>query len=104
MPGPNGEDLGYRSPIDNTPITIPDADSDNFSTLLDVYRKFKVELKDLQHINAFDTLKAEDKDKAAGVLLRQVDAKQEAFRILEPLFLQLESAVQDVKKANEGGN
>lgn len=98
----NPEDLGYRSPIDTTPVKVPDADSDNFSTLTDVYKKFKVEMKNLQHINAFDTLKAENKTKAAQVLLRQVDAKQEAFRILEPLFLQLESAVQDIEKVQKG--
>ena len=98
----NPEELGYRSPIDTTPATVPDADTDNFSTLEDVYKKFKVEMKNLEHINAFDTLKAEDKEKAVGVLLRQIDAKQEAFKILEPLFLQLESAVRDVKKAQKG--
>lgn len=98
----DSEELGYRSPIDTTPVKVPDADSDNFSTLTDVYKKFKAELKDLQHINAFDTLKAENKTKATQVLLRQIDAKQEAFRILEPLFLQLESAVQDIEKAQKG--
>lgn len=98
----NPEELGYRSPIDTTPVTVPDADTDNFSTLEDVYKKFKAELKNLEHVNAFDTLKAEDEDKAAKVLLRQLDAKQEAFKILEPLFLQLESAVRDVKKAQKG--
>ena len=98
----NPEDVGYRSPIDTTPVSIPDADSDNFSTLVDVYRKFKQEIKDLEHTNSFDVLKAEDEDKASKVLLRQVAAKQEAYRIVMPLFLQLESAVQDVKKANEG--
>ncbi len=98
------EEVGYRSPIDNTPAKVPDADSDNFSTLIDVYRKFKAELKGLEHINAFDTMKLEGKTKAAAILLRQLDAKQEAYKILMPLFLQLESAVQDVKKANEGEN
>lgn len=98
------EEVGYRSPIDNTPARVPDADSDNFSTLIDVYRKFKAELKGLEHINAFDTMKLEGKTKAAAILLRQLDAKQEAYKILMPLFLQLESAVQDVKKANEGEN
>ena len=98
----DNEELQYRSPIDTTPATVPDADSDNFSTLEDVYKKFKKDLKDLEHVNAFDTLKAEDKEKATEVLLRQIDAKQEAFRILQPLFLQLESAVQDIKKANRG--
>ena len=98
------EEVGYRSPIDNTPARVPDADSDNFSTIIDVYRKFKAELKGLEHINAFDTMKLEGKTKAAAILLRQLDAKQEAYKILMPLFLQLESAVQDVKKANEGEN
>lgn len=98
----NPEDLGYRSPIDTTPAKVPDADTDNFSTLDDLYKKFKVELKNLEHVNAFDTLKTEDKTKAAEVLLRQLDAKQEAFRILEPLFLQLESAVRDIKQAQKG--
>lgn len=103
MPGPDmSEEIGYRSPIDNTPVQTPDADIDNFSTLVDIYRKFKTEMKDLEHINSFDTLKAEDKEKAAAVLLRQIDAKQEAFRILEPLFRQLESAVQDVKQKEKG--
>ena len=100
----NPEEVGYRSPIDTTPATIPDADSDNFSTLIDIYRKFKAELKAIEHINSFDTLKAEKPDEAAIVLLRQIDAKQGAYEILYPLFLQLESAVQDVKKANEGEN
>lgn len=104
MAGMDNEEVGYRSPIDNTPATVPDADSDNFSTLIDVYRKFKAELKGLEHINAFDTMKLEGKTKAAAILLRQLDAKQEAYKILMPLFLQLESAVQDVKKANEGEN
>ena len=98
------EEVGYRSPIDNTPAKVPDADSDNFSTLVDLYRKFKAEIKDLEHTNAFDTMKLEGKTKAAAILLRQLDAKQEAYKILMPLFLQLESAVQDVKKANEGEN
>lgn len=98
----NPEDLGYRSPIDTTPVKVPDADTDNFSTLEDIYKKFKAELKNLEHVNSFDTLKAEDEDKAAKVLLRQIDAKQEAFRILEPLFLQVESAIRDVKQAQKG--
>lgn len=98
------EEVGYRSPIDNTPAKVPDADSDNFSTLIDLYRKFKAEIKDLEHINAFDILKLEGEDKASKILLRQIAAKQEAYRIVFPLFLQLESAVQDVKKANEGEN
>jgi len=100
----DNEEVGYRSPIDNTPVTVPDEDSDNFSTLVDVYRKFKQEIKDLEHTNSFDVLKLEDEGKAAKILLRQIAAKQEAYRIVMPLFLQLESAVQDVKKANEGGN
>jgi hypothetical protein len=83
---------------------VPDEDSDNFSTLVDVYRKFKQEIKDLEHTNSFDVLKLEDEGKAVKILLRQIAAKQEAYRIVMPLFLQLESAVQDVKKANEGGN
>jgi len=51
-------------------------------------------------------MKLEGKTKAAAILLRQLDAKQEAYKIIMPLFLQLESAVQDVKKANanEGEN
>jgi len=102
MTGPSGEDIGYRSPIDNTPVTVPDEDSDNFSTLVDVYRKFKQEIKDLEHTNAFDILKLKDEDEAAKLLLRQIAGKQEAYRIVMPLFLQLESAVQDVKKANGG--
>ena len=97
-----GEELVYGGQIDLTPVKTPDADTDNFYTLEDVYKKFKAELKDLEHVNSFDTLKAEDKEKAAGVLLRQIDAKQEAYRILEPLVRQLESAVQDVKKAQKG--
>jgi hypothetical protein len=100
----DSEEVGYRSPIDNTPVTVPDEDSDNFSTLVDVYRKFKQEIKDLEHTNSFDVLKLEDEGKAVKILLRQIAAKQEAYRIVMPLFLQLESAVQDVKKANEGGN
>jgi hypothetical protein len=98
----DSEEVGYRSPIDNTPVTVPDEDSDNFSTLVDVYRKFKQEIKDLEHTNSFDVLKLEDEGKAVKILLRQIAAKQEAYRIVMPLFLQLESAVQDVKKANEG--
>lgn len=100
----DSEEVAYRSPIDNTPVTVPDEDSDNFSTLVDVYRKFKQEIKDLEHTNSFDVLKLEDEGKAVKILLRQIAAKQEAYRIVMPLFLQLESAVQDVKKANEGGN
>ena len=102
--GDQSEEVGYRSPLDNTPVTIPDADSDNFSTLIDVYRKFKSDLKGLEHVNAFDVLALENEDEASKNLLRQIYAKQEAFKILNPLFLQLESAVQDVKKANEGEN
>lgn len=98
------EELGYRSPIDNTPATEPDKDHDNFSTLEDVYKKFRSELKDLEHVNAFDTMKTEGKDKAARILLRQLDAKQEAYKILFPLFLQLESAVKDIKEKEKGNS
>lgn len=98
----DGEELVYGGQIDLTPVKTPDADTDNFSTLEDVYKKFKVEMKDLEHVNAFDTMKTEGKEKASQILLRQLDAKQEAFRILEPLFLQLESAVKDVIQARKG--
>ena len=47
-------------------------------------------------------MKTEGKDKAARILLRQLDAKQEAYKILYPLFLQLESAVKDIKEKEEG--
>lgn len=97
-----GEELMYGGQIDLTPAKTPDADTDNFSTLEDVYKKFKAEIKDLEHVNAFDTMKTEDEEKASKILLRQIDAKQEAFRILEPLYLQLESAVKDVIKARKG--
>jgi len=98
----DNEELQYRSPIDTTPATVPDADSDNFSTLEDVYKKFKKDLKDLEHVNSFDVLKLDPEDEAVKLLLRQIYAKQEAFRILEPLFLQLESAVKDIRKTNKG--
>ena len=42
--GPNGEEIGYRSPIGTQQATEPDADHDNFSTLEDVYKKFQSEL------------------------------------------------------------
>lgn len=102
MAGIDNEELGYRSPVVIGQATEPDKDHDNFSTLEDVYKKFKSEIKDLEHINAFDTMKAEGKDKAARILLRQLDAKQEAYKILFPLFLQLESAVKDIKNKEEG--
>lgn len=104
MAGMNGEELDYRSPIDTTPAKVPDADSDNFSTLEDVYRKFKKDLKDLEHVNSFDVMKLDPEDEAVKKLLRQIWAKQEAHAILEPLFLQLESAVQDIRKTNKGEN
>lgn len=98
----SGEEVGYRSPIDNRPATVPDKDSDNFSTLEDVYKKFKADLAALEHVNAFDVLKLENEGEAAKNLLRQIYAKQEAFKILEPLFNQLESAVSDIKDKEEG--
>lgn len=100
--GDQNEELGYRGPVNITPAQVPDADVDNFSTLVDVYRKFKAEMKDLEHTNSFDVLKLEEEDKAAKLLLRQIYAKQEAFKILEPLFQQLESAVQDIKQKEKG--
>lgn len=101
--GPDqSEEVGYRSPIDNTQADVPDKDSDNFSTLEDVYKKFKLDLKNLEHVNAFDVLALEEEGKAARNLLRQIRAKQEAYKILEPLFLQLESAVKDIKEKEEG--
>ncbi len=103
MVGPDqSEEVGYRSPIDNTQADVPDKDSDNFSTLEDVYKKFKADLKNLEHINAFDLLKTEGEVKATKVLLRQLNAKQEAYKILYPLFLQLESSVQDIKAKEKG--
>lgn len=98
----DAEEIGYRSPVNLTPPKTPDADIDNFSTLEDVFRKFDNSLKDLEHINAFDTLKVEDKKKAAEVLLRQIDAKQLAYEILEPLHAQLKSAIEDIKNVQEG--
>jgi hypothetical protein len=102
MPGPNNEEIGYRSPIGTQQATEPDKDHDNFSTLEDVYKKFKADLKDLEHINAFDILPLETETKAAKLLLRQIAAKQEAHKILLPLFEQLESAVKDIKEKEEG--
>ena len=102
MPPNQAEEIGYRSPIDNRQATTPDKDNDNFSTLEDVYKKFKADLAALEHVNAFDVLKLENEGKAAKKLLRQIYAKQEAFKILEPLFSQLESAVQDIKNKEEG--
>lgn len=102
MVGNPNEEIGYRSPIDNTQAAPPDKDSDNFSTLEDVYKKFKADLEGLEHVNAFDVLALEDEGKAAKNLLRQIYAKQEAYKILEPLFTQLESAVKDIKEKEEG--
>lgn len=98
----DNEEIGYRGPVDVTPVKAPDADVDNFSTLVDVYRKFKAEMKDLEHTNSFDVLKLENEEEATKLLLRQIYAKQEAFKILEPLFQQLESAVQDIKQKEKG--
>lgn len=102
MVGNQNEEIGYRSPIGTAQATEPDKDHDNFSTLEDVYKKFKKDLEDLEHVNAFDVLALEQETKAAKNLLRQIYAKQEAFKILEPLFLQLESAVKDIKEKEEG--
>lgn len=96
------EEIGYRSPIDRTQATEPDKDHDNFSTLEDVYKKFKADLAALEHVNAFDVLALDNEDEAAKKLLRQIYAKQEAFKILNPLFEQLESAVKDIKEKEEG--
>jgi hypothetical protein len=102
MAGIDGEELGYRSPIQITQATEPDKDHDNFSTLEDVYKKFKADLDDLQHVNSFDVIALKNEDEATKVLLRQIYAKQEAYKILEPLCAQLESAVKDIKEKEEG--
>lgn len=98
----DNEEIGYRAPITIGHATTPDKDNDNFSTLEDVYKKFKADLEGLEHVNAFDILALEDEGEATKNLLRQIYAKQEAYKILEPLFLQLESAVKDIKEKEEG--
>lgn len=97
------ESLEYRTAnINTTPAQVPDTDSDNFSTLHDVYEKFGKEMKDLEHINSFDVLRHDSEDKAVRILLRQIQAKQDAYKILQPLFEQLESAVQSIEQLRKG--
>lgn len=97
---PEYDDLPYRSsalPVDIQPNKTPTEDEAHYSTLASIKRLFGVAIADLyKDFNAFDLLKNEDKNQASLNLLRQIEAKQEAYGILKPLFDTLTSAVDAV--------
>ena len=98
------EEINYRSPVASIAETddTSDSDNDNFSTLEDVYQKFDAALKDLTHVNAFDVQLHKSEAKATASMTRQIAAKQEAYKILEPLHAQLKGAVEDITNKKEG--
>lgn len=101
---PGGEEVPYRSPI-----IVEDAsddttrDEEEFSTLVSVRDDFQTDLEGLyKDFNAFDPKGDMPDVKAVEILRGDIRAKREAYKILEPLFVRLNSAVNDVENQRKG--
>lgn len=97
MPQRDQDDIPYRG-IVTSPASAPAVSSTNEANYdtLQIARKLLQDGIDglYKDFNAFDILKAEDKEKASANLLRQVEAKQMAFDILSPVLEAVDNAVK----------
>lgn len=79
------------------PERVPTEDEAHYSTLVSIKRIFGTAIVDLyKDFHAFEILKGDNPQVAATSLLRQIEAKQEAYAILRPLFDTLNNAIDAV--------
>lgn len=94
------EEIPFFSPATaRTDDPVTDADTDDYTTLKKVQEILDREIENLgKDFNSFDIPKDKGRDEALGMLLRQVDGRQEAYAILVPIQEMVKSAVESIEE------